>query len=393
MESRRPPQHGPVVFTLEVPVSGDPVEKLDRRRLHPGGMGRIHRPTARHAVDGALAHVRMFDASNQVVEDAFAQRQLRYVHLLDVQQIEYRPQHYRPTHEYAAPVLGQTRQIELIEVGNAVQIFAQSFHGGTGDTPLAPALLLAYCADGLDGTGGTDGPVAGGVAEHVADGLKTELGLELRGPHSLALDLPVGEEPARQRDAADVQAFAIEYLEPLARDHFRAAAADVDDKTVLVPGLEAVGNTEINEACLLSSGNDFDRVSEHRLGPVQECVRVAGLAQGIGSHCSHAAARQVPQPLSEAIQTRQRVFLGPVRQHLVLIQAGAQTDGLPQAIDHHELVVMDLGDDQVETVGAEVHGGDGIGPVVGDGAERHGGARGDGSLKLGFGCHLRFMDT
>ena len=64
-----------------------------------------------------------------------------------------------------------------------------------------------------------------------------------------------------------------------------------------------------------------------------------------------------PQPLAEALQAGQRARRDVLVEPALLVHAAAEAHHLAQPVDDDQLAVGVAGDDQVETVGAEVDRG------------------------------------
>src|SRR5690606_10182520 len=90
---------------------------------------------------------------------------------------------------------------------------------------------------------------------------------------ALAADLAAREILQRRRDAAHLQAFALEGVEAFADDEFGGAAADVDHEAALAAFRNAVRDAEVDQARFLAPGDDFDRMPQRRLGGDQEGAR------------------------------------------------------------------------------------------------------------------------
>ena len=64
--------------------------------------------------------------------------------------------------------------------------------------------------------------------------------------------------------------------------------------------------------------------------------------------------------MTEPLQARERRFRRLTRQASLLVEAGAETDHLAQAIQDDELPVRIAGNDHVKTVGAQIDRGDDV---------------------------------
>jgi hypothetical protein len=160
--------------------------------------------------------------------------------------------------------------------------------------------------------------------------------------------------------AAHEQTLALQRLHPLPEDQFRAAAADVDHQPLSRAHRQTVRHAQVDEAGLFAAGDHLDRVAERRLGGPQEDAAVAHLPQGVGADRAHRVVRQGAQALAEARQAVQGALLRLDGELLALVQAGAQAHALAQAVDDLELTVVQVGDDHVKAVGAEIDRGDGV---------------------------------
>src|SRR6185503_3514249 len=112
------------------------------------------------------------------------------------------------------------------------------------------------------------------AAERGGDGCQLEARLEPRAVEALLAQLAVLEMFLAEPHAADVQALEVLRLVAFADDQLRATAADIDDQVSTVLRIDVMRNTEIDEACLFHSRDDFDGVPERLLGPRQKRVGV-----------------------------------------------------------------------------------------------------------------------
>ena len=234
-----------------------------------------------------------------------------------------------------------------------------SFLSPTGVMPvLRPPVGAQHLGRRAHGARRADRAAPAEVAEASLDGLQLGARGEHRLLHALLADLPLREEALGERDAAHVQAVRLEGLEPLAEDQLRAAAADVHDE----PRLEVVGlavrDAQVDQARLLPTGDDLDRVRRARAAPPRG--RPPPSAPGAGCSCPRRArgrsgmCRMRCPNRSSASSARSRASSDSAP---LLVESPGQLDGLPEAVDDHRLPVHDPGDQHVEAVRAQVHGG------------------------------------
>jgi len=175
------------------------------------------------------------------------------------------------------------------------------------------------------------------------------------------------------RDAPHVQAFHQNGGKSAADDDLGAAAADVHHQAVAAAvGGQAVGNTAVDQACLLDAGDDLDRVAQRLFRAFEELRGVLRAAQGIRTDDAHVFRRQPGQALSKSAQALQRAFLRRGVHVAGLVEAIGQADLFAQAVDQLEAAAVHLRDDHVKTVRAEIDGGDLLGDRRWCGVLRHG---------------------
>ncbi|MNP28510.1 hypothetical protein D3C76_1214780 [compost metagenome] len=119
-----------------------------------------------------------------------------------------------------------------------------------------------------------------------------------------------------------------------------------------------MGDAEVDQARFLAAGDDFHRVAKDGFGAADEVGAVARLAQGVGAHHPYRARRHAADELGEALQAVEAALHGFLAEQAFLADAGGQLDFLAKPLKDADLAVVGLGQDHVETVGAEVEGGD-----------------------------------
>jgi hypothetical protein len=121
-----------------------------------------------------------------------------------------------------------------------------------------------------------------------------------------------------------------------------------------------VGDAGIDEARFLDARNDFDRMTERLARAFDECFLSARPSKYVGPHDANMIGTHVTQSLAESLQARERARRNFLVQAAVCLEPGAETDHLAQAIEDDELAVRVTRDHHVETVGAEIDGGEDV---------------------------------
>ncbi|MNN20474.1 hypothetical protein D3C81_1337550 [compost metagenome] len=190
------------------------------------------------------------------------------------------------------------------------------------------------------------------------------LGVARRG------DLAVAEITLGVADAAHLQAFAQQRLEPLADDEFGAAAADVGDQALARGVGQGMGHAKVNQAGFFTTGDDFHRVAKDGFGAADEFATVARLAQGVGANDAYGAIGQTVDQLGKTLEAVQAALHGLFAELALFVDAGGQLNFFAEPLQDADLAMVGLGDHHVETVGAQVYGSD-QGQILGCGL-RHG---------------------
>jgi hypothetical protein len=198
------------------------------------------------------------------------------------------------------------------------------------------------------------------VLEALGDGLHQLARGELGVLHRLLVDLAAGKEARGVAHAAHVEAFHRARLHLLADDAFGRAAADVHHEAVVLHQGQRVRDPEIDEARLLVPGDHLDRESERALRLAHELLRILRDTQRVGADHAHRAPGHSREALGELAQRAQRSLLRVVVEALVGAEACAQAHGLLQRIQRVDLLADHATDGEVEAVGAQVDGAEGV---------------------------------
>jgi hypothetical protein len=97
---------------------------------------------------------------------------------------------------------------------------------------------------------------------------------------------------------------------------------------------------------------------DDRFRLTDELRPIARFAQGIGTHYTYRALRQVVDQLGEAAQAVETTLHGLVVEHTVFVDAGGQLDLFAQPLDDAHFAVAGASQDHMEAVRAEIEGGD-----------------------------------
>ena len=126
---------------------------------------------------------------------------------------------------------------------------------------------------------------------------------------------------------------------------------------------QAVRRPQVDQARLFAAGHHLDRVAQHGAGLLQERPDVVRHPEGVGGHRPEGFQLQPLQPLGKAAQRRQGPLAGLGGQVEMFVQPGAQPDRFLDLVEDAQLGtgrgLVDLGQQQPETVGTQVNGSQG----------------------------------
>jgi hypothetical protein len=192
-------------------------------------------------------------------------------------------------------------------------------------------------------------------AEAALDRLELDARGHLGALHPHPVDEPVAEVAETHAHAAHVQTLAVHRLERLADDELGAATADVDDQAPAPVSSERMRDAQVDQACLLPTGDDLDGVAERTLGIAAEGLGIARATQGVGTDGTHRPGCHRAQPLAEARKARERPLDRIGGQIPALVEPGGQPHRLAQLVDDREMPVRFPGNEEMEAVRAEIH--------------------------------------
>ena len=274
-----------------------------RHLADPQGLRLVDAEPARQPLHGGGADVGFAVlALQQVVQRAMAQRPLRRVQLLDLQQVEHCLQHADAAADHGPPVVLDAVQAQLVGRASREQAVMQPRQARPVDDARRVASRGQHVGHRADGAGRAVSHVpfarSVGAQRFVQHGLGGHFGPCKRGLGELA----VGEVLHGPGHTAHPIAFRHVGGEALAQDQLGRAAANVHHQPALVRLRQQVGHALIDQARFFPAGNHVNRKAQDGVGPGQESVAVARLAQGLGGDGANLGLRQAGQAFAEPRQ-------------------------------------------------------------------------------------------
>ncbi|RMO08338.1 hypothetical protein ALQ47_05272 [Pseudomonas cichorii] len=349
-----PAQQLGIDFVFQVPGFGDLLQGMQRLALHASSLFQIDVVAVHQRAEGALTHVFVVMAAQQVIQHAFAKCAFAMVHALEFQSIEDRFQNRQTGGEDRTAVGFDAVKVDFLDIAQLEQLALEPRQTLGVDFARAIAVGLechAYCPNGA---GRADGlipfqTVQGVLNAHDFKACRgVRLGVTGRG------DLAVLEVALGEAHTAHLQAFAQQRLEALANDELGAAAADIGHQTLARCVGQGVRDAEIDQARFLAAGNDFHGMSQDLFGAMDEFVAVACFTQGVGAHDTYRAQWQAVDQLGEALEAIEPALHGLFVELALVIDARRQLNLFTQALKDAYLVLMHLGNDHMKAVGAQV---------------------------------------
>ena len=250
----------------------------------------------------------------------------------------------------------------MVDVPFVQQVALQCRETFVRDAPFARQFEDGV-VDGEDRAGRADDRVPPPRPVDRFEHLKFLAGGVLGVPEPMFQELAVAEERLGHRHAAHVEAFHQVGLELSAEDEFRAAAADVHHQTgfgTVFDGFEGVRDAEVDQARLLPAADDLDAMLQRAFGRLDEVLAVARLAQGVGANDADVARGKVADALAQAFEAGDGAGGNRRGQGVVHLQPFRESHHLLVPIHDLQAVAVVVGDDEVETVGAQVERGVGL---------------------------------
>ena len=357
VQPRRPAQEAHLGLA-QAPRLADLGGQRQRRGGDVVGLARVHLVAAAEVLQGLEAAVLGAVAPHQVVEHPLAQGAVGVAHALQVEGLEDGAEDRHAGGEHPRTVGLEPLHRDPVQLLALDQPAAQLGQPLAGDHPLrGVAAGGQHRRGGLDGAAGTHRVAPAKFPIGAADVGQLREGGELGPAHALLADLAVREEAPAEGDATHAQALQRQGFEAFADDELGGAAADVDDQPPSLLG-QGVGRPQVDQARLLAAGDDLDAVAQLRLGALDEGLAVGRLAQGVGTHHPQVVGGDALEEGGEARQAAQRTLHGGVVQATLVVEAGGELHLLAQAGDHLQAVLLVVGHQQVEAVGAKVDGGE-----------------------------------
>ena len=134
----------------------------------------------------------------------------------------------------------------------------------------------------------------------------------------------------------------------------------------LVDGGQHVGDADVDEARFLVPADDVDREAERRLRLRQECGRHCAPRERCWSRPRAPPTGAVPTGARETARgTRARPCARERGDASVLVESGAEADGLAPGVEAEDLVAFDAADLEAKAVRAQVDDGECRGSCAG----------------------------
>ena len=372
VQARRPSEQPRRQRIIELPGVCDLREQPEGGALDALGLRQIDLVAGLHGAHGALAGVLMVDAPDEVVEQSVAHRPISDLHAFDAEHPEELGEDGEATGEHATSFLIERAEWDLTHIIGTQHRVDHRLEPGWRDRVGRRVELAHRLEDGLDGTRAAGSLLPTQASEGVFDGLE----LAPRS-HPSAREALGGEPAAREmslaeRDASQVGAGQALRLEAFADDEFGAAAADVDHQPSPSGRRRGVCDTRVDQPRFFHARDDLDGMTERSARPIEERLLTMGTAQRVGADHPDAVCVDVAQPLSEPLEASERTRGDIPVEPPFLVHAGAKANHFAKTIHHDQLTVGVAGDDQVETVGAEVNGGEQLWGSGAGGSAGHG---------------------
>ena len=154
----------------------------------------------------------------------------------------------------------------------------------------------------------------------------------------------------RIADATHVEAFNNFWFQPVANDEFGRTAADIDDEALVIRRGQTVGNANVDQPCLFTTGDDFDRIAENGFGFLHKRIGVFRHSQGIGADHAHRILWQPAQAFGEQAKCREGAFCGCRIDRFFGCDTGTEAHRFLQRIERIELTIDDAADLQMKAV-------------------------------------------
>ena len=305
---------------------------------------------------GAFANVVVLQALLELVQQPLTQGAIGIVHPLDGQGGEEPEQDGHRGGKDPLTLLGEARQLELVDPLVLEHLFLQPLQSRQGDGTIGPLFPLQHVAHGADGARAAEAALPAQLAVLVDDGGELVLGFQHGIVEGLLAQLAVGKEALGEADTPHLAAGERLVIEALADDELGAAAADVHHQYLALDVL-GMGDPLIDETRLFLAADDLDGVVEHLGRLAHELAGVAGTAQGIGAGDADLIRLDVGQPLGKQGEAVEAPGHGFGRHAALAVHSLCQPHPLFYPIDDLQPSFGEAGDDHVKAVRAKIHGG------------------------------------
>ena len=360
VQPRGPAQHRFGERILEPPFRLHLLQQMHGGGFDAVGLQRIDVIALLHGAHAAHARILVGEAAHEVVQQSLAHRAFRDADAVDAEVLDDF-QEDRETRRKHRRALGiDVLEIQIIDVPGRDHPLGEAAQMIERDARRIGIQPAHHIADDADRAGAAEGLQPAELAVRLGDGLELEPHRGARALEALLGDPAVVEEARGQSHAAHRQALEQQRIESLADDDFGGTAADVDHQPLVRAHRARVRDARIDEARLLETGNDLDRVAEGGARALEEPALALRAAQRIGSHHPHAVGMHGPQPLTEALQAAQRPLGGRIVEPAAVAEARGEPHHLAQPVENDELAVRVARDHHVKAVGAQIDGGEDV---------------------------------
>ena len=168
------------------------------------------------------------------------------LHLIDLQEIENRPQNAQAATDDRSPVVFHAGQTQSIRALRAEQFVQQPVQALSGDAACGPTSRSQDISHGAHGAGRPIGHVPGVAPIGIECFVQHRFGRNFCHFKGVPGELVIREITCGPCNAADTIGFHLLRLKPLTQDQFGRAAANVNHQTALISLGQRVGDPLIN---------------------------------------------------------------------------------------------------------------------------------------------------
>ena len=142
----------------------------------------------------------------------------------------------------------------------------------------------------------------------------------------------------------------------LADNQLGAAATNIHDQLLLLIAGYPLGDTEVDQAGFLATGNDVYRAFQGGFCCMQKCISVFQAPESLCTGCANVLCGDSPQALAKAGKTIEGALLDPGDEIAFFIQPTAQPDHLLDAVKDAQFTMFTPRNQHVKAVASQVYG-------------------------------------